>query len=167
MKAQLVGIIFYFCFLFACQEKKIGDKEQKKLSQDSIITSIDTTKIDDNQEIIAEENNDVEKHPKKFNCIGNEPFWHLEITENGMRFEELDSQKQNFPYKAPKIDGNVLIFESKNEEMAIRVKLKKEKCSDSMSDSEYSYSVNVVLDKDKVYKGCANGSKKKKKEEVQ
>lgn len=97
--------------------------------------------------------------PYDFWCKGNEPFWQLQISEKENLIDFYDPMQQHtthFLYNKPDTKNNVIIYSSKDENSKneIFVRIRKEKCSDGMSEIEYKYSAEISLNGDK-FKGCA------------
>jgi len=119
------------------------------------------------QTLIVKEIVQVEK--KNFNntCIqynfwglGNEPNWSLQISEkeNMIEFFDLAEGKEYYFFYEEEIDEDgKIVYASHNniQRYTIKIFIKKEPCSDTMSDKVYDYSVEVNLNNDKKYKGCA------------
>lgn len=117
--------------------------------------------------ILVKEVLNIEKKNFKNSCLkydfwalGNEPNWSLEISKTENRIEFIDySQNQfyHFFYEEPRIEPGKIIYITHNniQQYIIDVIIKEEKCSDTMSDIEYDYSVEVILSGGKRYKGCA------------
>lgn len=90
-------------------------------------------------------------------CKGNEPFWQVEISKTKKiidLYEPLERKTTRFPYAEPVVNGDTLLFSSSNEKDKITITLKKESCSDGMSDIQYNYSAEAVLG-ERTLKGCA------------
>jgi uncharacterized membrane protein len=97
--------------------------------------------------------------PYDFWCKGNEPFWQLQISEKENLIDFYDPMQQqttHFIYQKPEIKNGTTQYVSKdgNSQNNIIVKIKNEKCSDGMSEKEYSYSAEVTLNGKKL-NGCA------------
>ncbi len=95
--------------------------------------------------------------PYDFWCIGNEPFWQVQISaqENLIDFYDPMAQKYYvFNYMVSKVENSIAIYQSQNKSDKIKITINKGKCTDGMSDRSYNYSVIVNLN-DKEYKGCA------------
>lgn len=91
-----------------------------------------------------------------FYAVGTEPFWSFELDyDEAMRFILADGETLRAPVGMGQMKDGALTYEapagSKNGRL--RVVIKKEKCSDGMSDRNYDYSVQVTA-KDQTYKGC-------------
>ena len=89
-------------------------------------------------------------------CFGTEPFWDVKISEkNGtIIFNDVSSEVvHKLPYLKPKIEGEQAIYETVEGKNALKITLKREKCSDGMSDIEHKYSSEIVFN-GKKYKGC-------------
>lgn len=98
-------------------------------------------------------------------ALGNEPNWSLQISEKENLIEfnlPADKKVYYFFYEEPKEENGIIFYKSHNEiqRYAIDVSVKKEKCSDTMSDKVYEYSVEVEISGGKKYRGCGiKGSK--------
>ncbi|MDF2436788.1 MAG: hypothetical protein K0Q95_1164 [Bacteroidota bacterium] len=97
--------------------------------------------------------------PYDFWCKGNEPFWQMQVSKGeGIIdfYDPMQKKTTHFLFAEPEIKEGVIIYsstEENNPANKIQISLFKEKCSDGMSDKEYSHRVVVVMDKQ--YKGCA------------
>jgi uncharacterized membrane protein len=98
--------------------------------------------------------------PFDYWCSGTEPFWSLSISKigNAVYFKDLSTEKgYSFNYAEPVQQNGGLLYTLVNrsnmkEQMTILVK--KENCSDGMSDITYQYSASIQF-KGKKWKGCA------------
>ncbi|MBC7914378.1 MAG: hypothetical protein H7Y07_09675, partial [Pyrinomonadaceae bacterium] len=94
----------------------------------------------------------------EFICLGNEPFWSLEINpdEKIIALKDVGVEKTYlFSYKAAKHTGNSYVYETSNERKeSITILITQQTCSDGMSDRQYHYSAQVNID-GKTLKGCA------------
>lgn len=92
-------------------------------------------------------------------CYGTEPFWQLQISakENLIDFYDPMQQKTiHFNYSKPEIADGITAYDAADEKLQnkIRISVKKEKCSDGMSERQYNYAVEIMLN-GKLFKGCA------------
>ena len=96
--------------------------------------------------------------PVSYRCTGNEPFWSLDISPEGIVFQSPESPPVTYPYTASKNnDGSLEFNTSLNTSTAkstLKVVLTPGDCSDGMSDIQYPYSVEVVRDGQRL-RGCA------------
>ncbi|MEO8209888.1 MAG: hypothetical protein ABI840_04975 [bacterium] len=97
--------------------------------------------------------------PYDFWGLGNEPGWSLQISEKENLIEfylPLEQKTYYFFYSEPKEENGKIIYTSHNQiqRYIINVIIKKENCSDTMSDNIYDYSVEVELSGGKKFKGC-------------
>ncbi|MES3016452.1 MAG: hypothetical protein V4721_01680 [Bacteroidota bacterium] len=94
----------------------------------------------------------------EFIALGNEPFWSVDIIPQERRivFKDAGLEKATeFIYAPAKVSGDVHRYEATSAgNKKIVVVIRKEKCSDGMSDREYNYSAQVTVN-GTVYKGCA------------
>lgn len=92
--------------------------------------------------------------------LGNEPNWSLQISRKESQIEFYDYSEDkiyNFFYEEPKTEGSKIYYTSHNkiQRNYIDIIITKELCTDTMSDTEYEYSVEIKLNKSKNFKGCA------------
>lgn len=97
--------------------------------------------------------------PYDYWCRGTEPFWVAEISEEENLidfFDPMASKYTHFTFSKPEMKSNATIYtaEDKSANSKIRISITKEKCSDGMSEREYQYKSEVVLN-GTIYKGCA------------
>ncbi|MCO4292099.1 hypothetical protein NF867_04390 [Solitalea sp. MAHUQ-68] len=99
--------------------------------------------------------------PYDFWALGNEPNWNLEISkaEDLIAFEVFNSQKgYRFKYKEPKLskDTTTWTYEtrSKEDKANIRIIIRKQECSNTMTDTKYKFSAEVLINGQN-FKGCA------------
>lgn len=95
--------------------------------------------------------------PYEYWCMGNEPFWQVQISEKENLIDFYDPMGQktvHFDFTKSQIKNGYINYSAKNNSNAIEIKIKKETCSDGMSEKKYNFSVSVQLN-DKTYKGCA------------
>ncbi len=91
----------------------------------------------------------------QFLASGNEPFWNLQIREDGMSMRLMGSADENvFPAPAKQVQPTVVTYESENEQSRIQVVLERRRCIDTMSGARYAWSVQVEIDGERLA-GCA------------
>ncbi len=95
-----------------------------------------------------------------FECVGTEPFWGLTITgSKSMKFSSPEIEKENFAPVAPiTVEAGMAYIYNTSSRLTkgdVVVTVIKSSCSDSMSDTEYDYTVVVdrVKEKSGLY-GC-------------
>lgn len=95
--------------------------------------------------------------PYDFWCIGNEPFWQIQISEKENMIDLYQPMEQKYSLfnfvKPVTKDGN-WIYKTTNANDKLEIIIRQEKCSDGMSERKYNYSVKITLN-DKQYRGCA------------
>lgn len=92
-----------------------------------------------------------------FRASGNEPFWNIEISRQGLSFTKLGDDEILFPYSPPTFFGGQIIYRSQirgQEARNLVVRLVEESCGDSMADATFSYKATVQID-DLELRGCA------------
>jgi len=90
-------------------------------------------------------------------CLGNEPFWQVQISKNENLIDFYNPMEQelvHFDYVPAVEMNNTVVYTAKNKKQEIKITLKAQQCSDGMSERAYSHSVSVVLNGNE-YKGCA------------
>lgn len=97
--------------------------------------------------------------PYDYWALGTEPFWSAEISgqEAVIEFKGMDEESTRmFAYANPVEEDSIKVYAAVNQSTGdnIRVHIKNEKCSDGMSDREYSYSVSLTMN-GKTFEGCA------------
>jgi len=92
----------------------------------------------------------------EFKAFGNEPDWRMAMDGNALRFQrQEDPAPASFPYQPlSKEGGSRLVFQARTESSDIAVALKRERCTDTMSDALYPYRAEVVSGGE-TYRGCA------------
>ena len=118
------------------------------------------------QTLVVKEIIKVEKKNYNNTCIpydywglGNKPNWTLQVseTENIIEFFDLAADKEYYFFYEEDIDEDgKIIYASHNniQRNTIKIFIKKEPCTDIMSDKAYDYTIEVNLNRDKKYKGC-------------
>lgn len=94
-------------------------------------------------------------HGYNFKASGTEPFWWADITANATTFTrpgEAGITEKVYQTAQDEKDGITVIKDVKWE---FFITLKKEPCSDGMSDIVYGYSASVAVGAENL-KGCAN-----------
>ncbi|MEO9257507.1 MAG: copper resistance protein NlpE N-terminal domain-containing protein [Crocinitomicaceae bacterium] len=99
-----------------------------------------------------------------FRGTGTEPFWNIEMKKNGeLYFSCLKEENQNFKFDTsrtkPLKDGFGIIYQANSADATIMAILTKGTCSDGMSETEYTYKVEVHFKKtadkaETIYNGC-------------
>jgi len=91
---------------------------------------------------------------------GNEPFWDITISKNGIVYTSLGMKKLTFPYVAPmKAEGrpanNVRVYRLQGKPSGMLIINKVSACSDTMSDKQHAYAATLILGNN-VREGCAD-----------
>ena len=94
----------------------------------------------------------------EFVASGNEPFWAVEIREDGITFRSPEEPNgRTYPYAFTRTETGSVVYATKIEKPAVstlEVSLEPVRCSDSMSGELRSFKAHVVLDGKKL-EGCA------------
>ena len=94
----------------------------------------------------------------QFDCHGNEPFWGLKLHANNIVFTR-EQQDTHLNPVSPHQQGNTFKYDTQTNGQAVTIVVKKEKCSDGMSDISYPYSVSYS-GTNQTYSGCCKLIKK-------
>lgn len=98
--------------------------------------------------------NQIDK-PPVFRVIGTEPFWGLDINDQGLRFTTPENMEGLvFPPFDPAVDGDSLRWSGETERRSIDVHIQPGECSDMMSDKLWTHTAVVQIDGTS-YRGCA------------
>ncbi|MBL7774840.1 MAG: hypothetical protein JNK89_02500, partial [Saprospiraceae bacterium] len=97
--------------------------------------------------------------PVDFWCTGTEPFWLLVISEKekAMYWKQLgEPEGRTFPWAAPETAEGRWSYTSTQPEtgQTLRAHIRREPCSDGMSDRVFQYSVEIQLGEQRL-RGCA------------
>ncbi|MES2140711.1 MAG: hypothetical protein V4511_13465 [Bacteroidota bacterium] len=90
-------------------------------------------------------------------CMGNEPFWQVQISENENLIDFYDPmipKFYHFVFSKAEIKGNQKVYTAEGSGNKIKITIVNEICSDGMSERIYKNRSEVVLN-GKTYKGCA------------
>lgn len=94
----------------------------------------------------------------EFIAMGNEPFWSLDIIPAEKRIVLKDFAEEmvmEFFYSPANFRGDTYQYSTTNpKNEKLEVLIRKEKCSDGMSDRQYNYSAEIRVN-GKILKGCA------------
>lgn len=103
-------------------------------------------------------NNSTTTTIQSYRAGGNEPFWSVHITSNVILWKTPENEL-TYPYNASTEKGDTLLFETNVQKDTLNSRLKiyfiQQKCQDSMSGIESSYTVRVERDGE-AYEGCGN-----------
>jgi putative lipoprotein len=92
-----------------------------------------------------------------FRAAGNEPFWHLSITRDAIRFTTPDGPEPVLPLRSPRGTGRGWTYETDTPgppPHSLVLILEPAPCSDSMVGARYSWRARLALD-GRTYTGCA------------
>ena len=90
---------------------------------------------------------------RTYTCMGNEPFWSVQIKGKEIIFRTPEVGPVSYPYQAPRQQDNQKVFTSKAGNSSIKVIIREEGCTDSMSGEQFQYTTEVTRD-GKIYLGC-------------
>lgn len=86
--------------------------------------------------------------------LGTEPFWAIELDfDQNIRFTTADGDSLVAPSVPGQMQDGALHYETNTGAGELKIVLRRETCSDGMSDRDYAYSVSVAV-KGQEYKGC-------------
>ena len=82
-----------------------------------------------------------------FLARGNEPFWSLQIREDGLFMRRMDSPDEIvFPSPEKESQSALITYESEAAQSGIRVMLERRRCVDTMSGARYGWTARVEFD---------------------
>jgi len=93
--------------------------------------------------------------PATLQAIGTEPFWSVKVEGDVLVYttpETMDAPRQLQATRSSDAEG--LHLAGGNGDAGFRLDVRREACSDGMSDREYPFSVSLLLD-GKTARGCA------------
>ena len=90
-----------------------------------------------------------------FVASGNEPFWRLQIREDGFSMRSMDVPGE-IEFPAPRMNGQPprVVFEAQGPESVITVLLERHRCIDTMSGARYAWAAAIDID-GRHLEGCA------------
>lgn len=90
-----------------------------------------------------------------FVASGNEPFWRLQIREDGVVMRSMDAPDE-ICFPAPRSSGQPpsVVYQVQGQDSALRISLEQRRCVDSMSGARYAWAATVEID-GKRLTGCA------------
>lgn len=86
---------------------------------------------------------------------GNEPFWSLRITRQGMLFERPDHPPLALPYLEEQLPGGQASFSSEADNQQLNLWVAPQRCVDSASGAVSHLSAELRLDDGQILRGCA------------
>lgn len=88
-------------------------------------------------------------------CRGQEPSWHLSLTEEAITLRRLGEPMLVFEPATFRASGGAFLLFTRNKEgHSLSLMLVDEACTDPMDGTNYPYSVKMTVD-GKTYGGCA------------
>jgi uncharacterized membrane protein len=88
--------------------------------------------------------------------IGTEPFWGVDIDQNGLKFTGVDRVDRQAPPVAPVVEGSGAVWNARvGDGASLVVSLSVKACSDGMSDRVYPLEAEVRLGEETL-RGCAD-----------
>ena len=92
-----------------------------------------------------------------FIAFGNEPFWQVRISPEGIVYSKAGGADWSFPYKEPMASQTKRVYWGASEDGSghrIQVAIEEKPCRDTMADAQYSFTATVMID-DRELSGCA------------
>ena len=88
-------------------------------------------------------------------ALGTEPFWAVNIGDQGLVYSGVDRPEQTAPNDGPQVAGTTAMWRGQTEQgQALSVTLIETACSDGMSDRTYPLTARVEIGAE-VLNGCA------------
>ena len=94
-------------------------------------------------------------HQLMLHASGNEPFWSLRITRQGMLFERPDHPPLALPYLEEQLPGGLASFSSEADDQRLNLWVAPQRCVDSASGAISHLSAELRLDDGQTLRGCA------------
>lgn len=98
------------------------------------------------------------------NCVGNEPFWRINIAETYLSVNMVDSFQYSVPVTFRQTSENnkrIAVIGGQDGPNTTQTFMQKvDSCSDSMSDIRYPYAITAVLNNRQVVSGCCKVQQK-------
>lgn len=91
----------------------------------------------------------------KLRASGNEPFWSLRITRQGMLFERPDHPPLALPYLEEQLPGGQASFSSEADDQRLNLWVAPQRCVDSASGAISHLTAELRLDDGQTLRGCA------------
>lgn len=118
--------------------------------------------------VIAQENLAIPKYHKGFDLIeefenvkfsGNEPFWGIKILKSGLIYSSMGTNDKSFlAYESISKDGDSFMIIAKGKintnDIKVKLRVSKQKCSDDMSGEQSDYSASLSIDNNSQLHGC-------------
>lgn len=89
-----------------------------------------------------------------YRLLGTEPFWAIDMTRDGLAYTRLGEDSVSFPFRQLRRRPRVDVMRSSADGHEIEAEVRRERCSDGMSDRVYPFSARVVIDGEEL-RGCA------------
>ncbi len=100
---------------------------------------------------LSAENNKGCQHPTRpTRAFGNEPFWSIQFSPQGLEFQPFGGNKQVLAIQSSQLSANRRTYQFEQGHL----KLEKKSCTDGMSQNVYSWRSTLTLN-DETYQGCA------------
>jgi putative lipoprotein len=90
-----------------------------------------------------------------FVASGNEPFWRLQVREDGVSMRLMDAPGE-IEFPTPRLSGQTphIVFEAEGPGSGINISLERRRCVDTMSGARYAW-VATVETAGRQFRGCA------------
>ena len=89
-------------------------------------------------------------------ALGNEPFWHVDVSPNSVRVGRLGFDDLEFPTAGPVSENGARRWSGEADGHRFQLVVEQEGCSDTMADRTYPFTARLTLDEQELI-GCALG----------
>ncbi|MCX2681673.1 META domain-containing protein [Galbibacter sp. EGI 63066] len=121
--------------LLSCNNKAKKSNDVLKTSSSDSVGVEPTTSLKNNNQV----SNDI-----YFKASGNEPFWGLEISENGIKLTTIgDSIVTPHTAAVRAMDANVKMYKVQTESNEMTIQIMESECTDTMSGAVSPYTVTI------------------------
>jgi uncharacterized membrane protein len=94
-------------------------------------------------------------------ALGNEPFWHVDVSRTSVRVARLGYEDVEFPTTGPAVDAGGRSWSGEGSGHRFELVVTEQECADTMADRTYPFTARLTLDEQEL-SGCAleapNGS---------
>jgi len=87
-------------------------------------------------------------------ALGNEPFWHVDVSTTSVRVGRLGFEDLEFTATGPAVDAGIRTWVGENGGHRFELVVTEDECADTMADRTYPFTARLTLDEQEL-NGCA------------
>ncbi|MBN2891712.1 MAG: hypothetical protein JXL97_07585 [Bacteroidales bacterium] len=173
-KLSVLFLAVFMIFAYSCKNEGVDKKQLKEELKKEFLTEMENEDVK-NDEVINEEVKNEEEVIVEEKVVSNskiaeliglkfggvEPFWSIKFTEDIAYFTpNIGEEEIPLKIKDINVNGNMISMFVSNEQFGYEfsVIVRKENCTDGMSDYTYPYSINLEFPDDNLV-GCGGSPK--------